>query len=239
MTQYVLVHGAWHGAWCWVRVLPLLRASGHTVHAVTLTGVGERAHLLSTDIRLRTHIQDVLSLIACEELDDVVVVGHSYGGMVITGVADTLLQRQPAVLRHLVYIDVVTPHSGEGWCSQHAPEIVRARIQSATESGGFAIPPPDAGIFGLQGADRDWVNRRQTPQPLGVYQDPLSFDAGRIARVPRTFIDCTTPALATVAVMRQRVRQEPGWRVVEIATGHDAMVSAPQELAQALLACGA
>ncbi len=238
MTQFVLVHGAWHGAWCWARVLPLLRAAGHTVHAVTLTGVGERAHLLSGDIRLRTHIQDVLNLIVCEELDDVVLVGHSYGGMVITGVADTLLQSQPAVLRHLVYVDAVTPHPGESWCSQHTPEIVSARIEAARNSGGIAIPPPDARVFGLHGADRDWVNRRQTPQPLGVYQDPLSFDASRIARVPRTFIDCTTPPLATIAVMRQRVRQEPGWRVVELATGHDAMVSAPQKLAQALRACG-
>ena len=239
MPSFVLVHGAWHGGWCWARVLPILRAAGHGAHAVTLTGVGERAHLLSSSIRLRTHILDVLGLIDCEELDDVVLVGHSYGGMVITGVAEELLQRQRTLLRHLVYVDAVTPHPGESWSSQHAPEVVRTRIEGATQSGGIAIPPPDAGIFGLQGADREWVNRRQTPQPFGVYQDPLPFDAGRLATLPRTFIDCTTPALATIAIMRRRVRQEPGWHVVELATGHDAMVTAPQELAQALLACAA
>jgi hypothetical protein len=107
------------------------------------------------------------------------------------------------------------------------------------KNGGVALPPPDAGVFGLEGADRDWVNRRQTPQPFGVYRDPLVFDADRIARVPRTFIDCNAPALATIAVMRERVRQEPGWHVVELATGHDPMVSQPQALSQALLALNA
>jgi hypothetical protein len=91
-------------------------------------------------------------------------------------------------------------------------------------------------VFGLDGEDRDWVNRRQTPQPLRVYQQPLDFDGARLASVPRSFIDCTAPALPTIAISRQRVRTEPGWRVLEIATGHDPMVSAPQALAEALLA---
>lgn len=236
--QFVLVHGAWHGGWCWSRVLPLLRAAGHVAHAVTLTGVGERAHLLTPDIGLHTHVQDVLNLIACEELCDIVLVGHSYAGMVITGVADTLLQRQPAPIRHLVYLDAVTPHPGESWCSQHAPETVAARVKAAQALGGV-IPVPDARLFGLEGGDRDWVNRRMTPQPLGVYQDPLHFDAKRVARVKRTFIDCTNPPLPTIAAMRRRVRQEPGWRVLELPTGHDPMVNAPTELSQILLDCAA
>jgi len=90
-------------------------------------------------------------------------------------------------------------------------------------------------VFGLSGADRDWVNRRQTPQPLAVYQDPLAFDATRIASLPRTFIDCTAPALPTIAVMRQRVRSEPGWEVRELATGHDPMVSEPEALSNLLI----
>src|SRR5947209_5724227 len=105
MATFVLVHGSWHGAWCWKRVLPLLRGAGHDVHAVTLTGVGERAHLLSADIRLDTHITDVVNLIDCEELADVILVGHSYGGIVITGVADRLQRRSPGLLQQLVYID--------------------------------------------------------------------------------------------------------------------------------------
>lgn len=239
MSQFVLVPGAWHGAWCWHRVLPLLRAAGHDAYAVTLTGVGDRAHLLSAAIRLRTHIQDVLSVIVCEELDKVILVGHSYAGMVITGVADTLMQRQPSLIRHLVYVDAVTPLPGESWSSQHAPETVSGRIKAAMESGGVFIPAPDANVFGLEGADRDWVNRRQTPHPFGVYRDPLSFDAERIAKLPRTFVDCTSPALPTIAAMRQRVRQEPGWQVVELATGHDPMITMPHELSRVLLSCQA
>lgn len=237
MSALVLIHGAWHGAWCWRRVLPGLRDAGHSAHAVTLTGVGERAHLLRPDLRLRDHIADVLGLIEAEELDDdLVLVGHSYGGLVMTGVADALLARglKP---RHLVYVDAVTPHPGESWSSQHAPDTVRARLEAAAQRPDGAMPPPDAAVFGLDGADRDWVNRRQTPQPAGVYQDRLDFDAARIAALPRTFIDCTAPALPTIAVMRERVRREPGWQVVELATGHDPMISAPEALVALLLDC--
>ena len=237
LPAVVLVHGAWHGAWCWQRVLPLLQAQGLAAHAVTLTGVGERAHLLSGQIRLSTHIADVLGLIDSLELPRVLLVGHSYGGLVITGVADALIKRsQPgAALHGLVYVDAVTPHPGESWSSQHTAETVAARLKLAAEQGaGVAIPPPDAAAFGLTGADRDWVNRRQTPQPLGVYQDTLHFDAHTVASVPRTFIDCTEPALPTIAVMRQRARTEPGWTVHELATGHDPMVSAPVDLTRLL-----
>jgi pimeloyl-ACP methyl ester carboxylesterase len=235
VRSYVLVHGAWLGAWCWARVLPALRGAGHLAHAVTLTGVGERAHLMSGDIRLRTHVRDVLSLIASEELGEVVLVGHSYGGMVITGVADALLKQGSAVLRHLVYVDAIVPKPGESWSSTQPPEMVAARLKAAKEAGGVAIPPPDAGVFGLKGEDAAWVNRRQTPQPLGVYQDPLAFDAARVAKLPRTFIDCVSPALPPIAESRKRVRAEPGWQVVELATGHEPMVSMPGELAKVLL----
>lgn len=237
MTAFVLVHGAWHGGWCWRRVLPSLRAAGHAAYAVTLTGCGERAHLLGPGIRLQTHVDDVQGVIANEELADVVLVGHSYAGIVITGVADRLLRVAPQVRLGLVYLDAVTPHPGESWSSQHPPETVAARVQAAEAAGGHSLPPPDASVFGLAGADREWVNRRMTPQPFGVYRDPLDFSAARLAAVPRTFIDCTQPALPTIAVMRERVRRETGWRVVELATGHDPMVSAPDELAGVLLSC--
>jgi len=236
MTAFVLVHGAWHGGWCWRRVLPVLRAAGHAAHAVTLTGCGERAHLIAPGIRLKTHVDDVLAVIACEELTDAVLVGHSYAGIVITGAADRLLRDAPGTLAGLVYLDAVTPHAGESWSSQHPPETVAARVEAARAAGGV-LPPPDAQVFGLAGADRDWVNRRMTAQPFGVYQDPLDFSPERVAAVPRTFIDCTRPALPTIAVMRERVRREPGWRVVELATGHDPMVSAPEALADVLLSC--
>lgn len=236
---FVLVHGAWHGAWCWQRVLPLLRRAGAVAHAVTLTGVGERVHLMGPHIGLHTHVQDVIGLIEAEELQRVVLVGHSYGGMVITGVADQLQRNQPGRLQQLVYLDAVTPHPGESWSSQHTPETRQARLDAAAASGGISFAPPDASVFGLDGADRDWVNRRQTPQPLAVYLQPLDFDAQRVAALPRSFIDCTAPALPTIAEFRRRVRREQGWQVREMATGHDPMVSHPQALADGLLALAA
>lgn len=234
-TSIVLVHGAWHGAWCWRRVLPLLRAAGAEAHAVTLTGLGERAHLMSPAIDLHTHVQDVMGLIEAEELARVVLVGHSYAGMVVTGVADRLLREKPGVLAHLVYLDAALPYPGDSWSSHHSEETKAARVAAAQPSGGLHFPPPDARLFGLDGADRDWVNRRQTPQPFKLYQQPLPFDGEAWAGVPRTFIDCTSPALATIAPSRERVRREPGWKLIEMATGHDPMVSEPAALAEHLL----
>jgi len=180
----------------------------------------------------------VINLITSEELDNVVLVGHSYAGMVITRVANTLMKQQRPVLQHLVYLDAIVPHPGESWSSQHTPEAVAARIKSAmADGGGVAIPPPDPKVFGLAGRDYEWVKRRMTPQPLGLYQETLHFDAVRVATLPRTFIDCTDPALAAIAAMRKRVREEAGWRVLELKAGHDAMISAPRQLTETLLTC--
>ena len=228
MADFVLVHGAWHGAWCWQKVVPPLWAAGHRVYAVTLTGVGERAHLLSKTVTLDTHIADVVAVIETEELLDPILVGHSYGGVVITGVANRLAAR----LRHLVYLDGVVLHPGESWSSAHPAEVQAARRQAIAEHG--VLPAPDPALFGLSGADRAWVARRQTPHPGSVYDSPLNFDPQRLQGLPRTFIDCTSPALATIATARERVRHEPGWNVCEIATGHDAMISAPQALLEIL-----
>ncbi|HMC15921.1 MAG TPA: alpha/beta hydrolase family protein [Albitalea sp.] len=230
MSDFVLVAGAWHGAWCWQRVLPALWAAGHRAFAVTLSGVGERAHELHPGITLATHIADVAAVIAAEELRGAVLVGHSYAGMVITGVADRVDSDR---LSRLVYLDAVVPEPGECWSSQHGDETRAARRNAIAEHG--VIPAPDPSIFGLGGADHAWVQRRMTSHPGGVYDAPLLFDRERVKRWPRSFVDCTAPALATIAVMRERVRAEPGWQVTEIATGHDLMVSAPQALLAALL----
>jgi pimeloyl-ACP methyl ester carboxylesterase len=231
VADYVLVHGAWHGAWCWRRIVPPLWAAGHRAFAVTLTGLGERAHLMSNAITLDTHIADVTNLIEAEELQHAILVGHSYGGVVITGVANRFTAR----LRHLVYLDAVVPRPGESWSSTHAPDVQAARRAAIVANGG-TLPAPDPAVFGLAGADRDWVARRQTPQPGGVYDEVLNFDAATVQTLPRSFIDCSAPPLATIATARARVRSEPGWNVVDIATGHDAMISAPQPLLAALLA---
>ncbi|WP_372657022.1 alpha/beta fold hydrolase, partial [Hydrogenophaga sp.] len=160
---------------------------------------------------------------------------HSYGGMVITGVAGRLQVERPGLLAHMVYLDAAVPRPGESWSSHHSDETRQTRQNASLPSGGLSFPPPDASLFGLEGADRDWVNRRQTPQPFRLYQQPLDFDAAHLAALPRSFIDCNQPALATIAPMRQRVRSEPGWQVLEMATGHDPMVSEPLALADLLL----
>lgn len=227
--DFVLVHGAWQGAWCWRRVLPGLWRAGHRAFAVTLTGVGERAHLLSPSIRLQTHVDDVVAVIEAEELNGFVLAGHSYGGMVITGVADRLADR----VGHLVYVDAVVPAQGESWSSGHPEPTREARRAQIARTG--TIPPADPSAFGLTGDDAAWVQRRQTPQPGGVYDDPLQFDEARIARLPRTYLACTEPLLPTVATMHARVRSAPGWRVHTLATGHDPMISAPEATLQRLL----
>jgi pimeloyl-ACP methyl ester carboxylesterase len=243
MANFILVHGAWHGAWCWRHVVRTLGAQGHRAHAVTLTGLGERVHLMSPLITLETHISDVMNAIEAEEMEQVVLAVHSYAGMLGTAVAD----RMPGRLRHLVYVDAVVPRAGESWSSTHASATREARVAAAEASPDFSFPPPDPSMFGLQGEDYDWLKRRQTPHPGHTYQAPLQFDPQRVAAVPRTFIDCNRPPLATIDVIRQRVRDPKFWdgawqsggraRVVELPTGHDPMVSAHQELCRILADC--
>ena len=241
MADFLLVHGAWHGAWCWRDLVALLVRAGHRAHAVTLTGLGERSHLLRADIDLQTHVADVQNAIEAEELQQVVLVGHSYAGMLVTAVAD----RTPQRLSHLVYVDAVVPKPGESWSSTHSPATRQGRMAAALASALFAFPAPDPVVFGLDGERHAWVRRRQTPHPGHTYEAPLDFDVHRVASVPRTFVNCTAPALATIDAIRPRVVSAafwdgawlPGSRVVEMRTGHDPMVSAPEALAGLLLQC--
>ena len=241
MANFVLVHGAWHGAWCWRHVTEALIRAGHRAHAVTLTGLGDRAHLMNASITLETHIADVIGAIEAEEMTDVVLAVHSYAGMLGTAVADRLRQR----LSHLVYVDAVVPKPGESWSSTHASATRESRLAAAATSPDHSFPPPDPSVFGLHGADHDWVQRRQTPHPGHTYLAPLDFDPRRVAQVPRTFINCSRPPLATIDVIRTRVCDPRFWdgawlpssRVLELLTGHDPMISAPQALTGLLLDC--
>ncbi|EHR69522.1 putative hydrolase or acyltransferase of alpha/beta superfamily [Burkholderiales bacterium JOSHI_001] len=230
----VLVHGAWGGAWIWKRVLAPLRAAGHEVHAVTLTGDGERAHLRHARIGLADHIRDVVAGVQAEELQHVLLVGHSYGGMVITGAADALLDTAPASVDALVYVDAMVPLPGEGWGHGHSPAL-QAERRAAAAKHDNALPPADPEGFGLTGADRDWLLRRQVPHPFGPYGEPLQFNGERWAALPRHFIDCHEPAYPTIEPSRQRVRSLPNWQLHRLATGHCPMVSAPAALAALLL----
>lgn len=245
MANFVLVHGAWHGGWCWRRVVHALSAAGHRAHAVTLTGVGDRAHLMSPAITLETHITDVSNAIEAEELDDIVLAVHSYAGMIGTAIAD----RMPGRLRHLLYVDAVVPKPGESWSSTQPVATREARLAAAQASPDYSLPPPDPSVYGLAGADHEWAKRRQTPHPGHTYPAPLDFDVKRVAAVPRTFVSCTQPALATIDAIRPRMADPQFWdgawqggggaRVVELKTGHDPMISTPQDLTRILLECAA
>jgi pimeloyl-ACP methyl ester carboxylesterase len=243
MANFVLVHGAWHGAWCWRRVTQALQLEGHRTHAVTLTGLGERAHLLAPSITLETHIEDVRQVLEAEELSEVVLVVHSYAGMIGSALADRMGHR----LQHLVYVDAVVPKPGESWSSTQSSATQQQRMAAAEASENFSFPAPDPAVFGLLEADHDWVQRRQTPHPGHTYRMPLDFDVQRVAAVRRTFISCSQPALATIAPSRLRVNDPAFWggawckggRVLDLPTGHDPMVSAPAALTRMLLDCAA
>lgn len=233
MARFVLVHGAFHGGWCWREVTARLRAAGHEVFAPTLTGLGARAHLASPAIALSTHVEDVARLILWEDLQDVVLVGHSYGGMVITGVADRLADRLAA----LVYLDALVPRDGESALDLQPPERRAAILEEVAANGGWLWPPRTAAFYGVRDPQTQaWVDGRCTPQPFGTLFERLRLAGEPGAGVARRlYVLCTDPPLAYMRRFYERAAATPGWRAIELATGHDAMVTAPEALGRILL----
>jgi pimeloyl-ACP methyl ester carboxylesterase len=185
MSTFVLVHGAWHGAWCWNRVRRALQAQGHEVFTPTLTGLAERSHLLSRDVDLATHIDDVANVLQWEDLSDVVLCGHSYGGCVISGVAD----HAPERLSALVYLDAFVLQDGQSLFDVLPPEAREGQLQRTREVGeGWRIPPIPAEVFNVNAADRAWVDSRCTPQPLATFQQPLRLTGGQPAVESTSYI---------------------------------------------------
>ncbi len=226
---YVLVHGAWHGGWCWRRVADRLRAAGHRVFTPTLTGLAERAHLMRPDLSVDDFLLDVGGLIEAEELHDVILVGHSFGGRTVSLVAD----RMAGSLRYLVYLDAGLPVNGQSHLDGLPPAIRDARVAAAVPgtNGVLCLPPPPAAGLGVTDfADAAWVERRMTPQPFSTFTAPIRLANPLGNGLPVTYIRCTDPAYAPMAASAARAKATPGWTYVELATGHDAMVTAPAEL---------
>lgn len=226
MATFVLVHGAWHGGWCWRRVERRLRAAGHDVYVPTLTGLGDRGHLANKDVDLQTHISDVTNHIDSEELSDVVLVGHSYGGMVISGVAALLATR----LDHLIYLDGFVPLPDQSLLDLVSIELAddfRARANLVGD--GWLIPPPLPARLGITDAeDASWVSRRLLPQPFRTFEQPF---AGSIdSSLKRTYIYCSASHSKTFLQFATYAKGDPSWRVREIETGHDAMITEPEEV---------
>ena len=228
-STYVLVHGAWHGGWCWKKVVPALRAAGHEVYTPTLTGLGERAHLANPAIDLATHVADVVNLIEAEELDEVVLLGHSYGGMVVTGVAD----RAAARLRRVIYLDAFLPEDGKSLLDYLHPD--RRAIINQGQIGGFVDPLP-LEIFGVTAPeDVAWVRRHEMHQSYRTFAQPIHFTGNGGAGLPRTFVHCTHPPTGSFDQFAARVRDDPEWKFHELKTGHDCMITDPKGVIRILL----
>lgn len=231
----VLVHGGWRGGWSWRRVADRLQAAGHPVYAPSLTGLGDRSHLATPDIGLSTHVQDVVNLIEWEDLQDVVICGHSYGGMVITGAIERLAPK----IRAAVYLDAFLPSCGASlW--DHLPDPIRERFLAAAETaGGDFVPPPPAASFLVNEADRAWVDARCTPQPIKTFYEPVGAVAAREAIATKVYVSATTYASPAFAPFVAALREDPTWSIVEIAAGHDLEIDEPDKVTAILLAAAA
>jgi pimeloyl-ACP methyl ester carboxylesterase len=242
MATFMLIHGMYAGGWCWKHVTSLLRAAGHDVYTPTLTGTGERVHLAGPAVDLDTHITDVVNVLAFEELQDVILAGWSYGGVVITGVAD----RAPARLRHLVYLDADLPKHGQSDLDLEVAEVrTRREAQARAAGDGWQVPRPDPERMDRSLRDwipddetRRWFFAKLTDHPFKTLAQPLHLsNPAALDALGRTYILCTEGKsegdipLRTVAWLRH----EPGWRIRELASTHFAPISAPREVADLLL----
>ncbi|WP_326498447.1 alpha/beta hydrolase [Methylobacter sp. YRD-M1] len=239
LRTFVLVHGAWHGGWCWRRVADVLRAHGHRVFTPSLTGLGDRAHLFSRDISLQTHVEDILSVVETEELSDLALVGHSYGGLVISGVANTLRER----VSRYIYLDArfpsdMSPGASFSWSDFDTPETREARLKSIHEQGkGVAFPPSPPSAFAVtKPSDAAWLQRHLRPMPVQTYIGTFTFKNSGSDGLQRTYIAAIKPPYAALVPTHNRIRNDHTWSFTTIEAGHDAVVTAPDKLASLLMA---
>ncbi len=240
-ATYVLVHPAWHGGWCWKKVVPLLRAQGHDVQTPTLTGLGERSHLASPDIGLDTHIQDIVHVLKYEDLGRVILVGHSSSGAVITGVAD----RVPEQLAHVVYLDAFMPDDGQALMDLIPPDRRQGMEQRVQAEGrGWLLPslaPVPWDQFLREAwrmtdeADRRWMLARLCPTPFKIFNDPVRSAHLAARNLPRSFIRCPQWPNPMFDRYAEMARRTAGWHHYALAASHEPFVTHPQELTDLLL----
>ncbi|RDG33482.1 alpha/beta fold hydrolase [Streptomyces corynorhini] len=238
MSTYLLVHGAWHSGRAWERVVPLLESAGHRVLAPSLTGYGDKAHLLGPEVGLGTHIDDIVGLIVEQDLTEVVLVGHSYAGLVVSSVAD----RVPERIAHLVHLDAMVPRDGES--AADVLPVTQNLIDLALKSeSGWRVPPlpefpPPAGLFGVTDpADVAWLRTLLSDQPVRCLQERVHLDNRAADVIPRTHIHCTAGVPEGITRRPIDPIQPNGApaRIRELATGHDCMITMPAELTELLL----
>jgi pimeloyl-ACP methyl ester carboxylesterase len=224
VSTFVLIHGAWYGGWCWERVAQRITDAGHRVYTPTLSGLGDRAHLSSPEVGLRTHVDDVLEVLIENDLQDVVLVGHSYGGLVVREAAD----RRPEAVKELVLVDAWAGRDGDSLESL-APAFFTAWIDASTTDGRIATPP--ASTVGVTDPEQAaWIEARLTPQPRRTFAQPTRL-TGAVDGIPCRAIVCAPGGPMPFASFAK----DFGWPITEITSGHDVMTLAPDELADNLL----
>jgi len=232
MATYILVHGAYHGGWCWRDTALLLRQQGHDVFTPTLSGLGERSHLLLPSVNLSTHIEDIVNLMIWEDLKDVILVGHSYGGMVITGVADRAADR----ITDIIYLDAIVPKNGQSILDVQPAGRADWMRDRAKANGGLAGVPPDPELYGVTDPKaKAWVAAKCTPHPFASLSEKIRISGRPAERVRKhLYILCTNPALDYMRQFYEQALVTDGWDTMEMSTGHDAMVTEPKMLAEIL-----
>jgi pimeloyl-ACP methyl ester carboxylesterase len=224
----VLVHGAWHGGWCWRRVADRLTATGRYVVAPTLTGVGERSHLASDSISLSTHIEDVVNEIKWKDLERLVLVGHSYGGMVITGVAEQVRERIAAI----VYLDAFLPADGQSLLALAKRPTTPSSPASAPQP--QYVPPIPAATFRVNAKDAAWVDSKMTPHPAKCFSEPLRVSGAYASIAQKFYIRAMDYPSSAFDAALERCRADRTWKTIEMKCGHDVMIDQPSELAAIL-----
>lgn len=231
-TTFVLIHGAWGGGWNYQRVAEALRAKGHVVYAPSLTGCGERAHLLDGNINLSLHIQDVLNLFKYEGIERAVLAGHSYGGMVITGVADKIADKVSA----LVYLDAFLPSSGQSLWDINIPANTARYLGMAGDAGGMTIAPPPASFWNLNAADVPAYERLAGPHPLACMTERLKLSGAHTAVKKKFYVWATELGRPSpFKPFYEQCNGDPDWETYALPCGHDVMMDLPEETTRILL----
>ena len=227
---FVLVHGSSAGGWCYRRVADLLEMAGHKVYAPTLTGLGERSHLMSGLITLDTHIADIVNVIRWEDLQDFILVGHSYGGWIISGVAE----RMEGKISSIVFLDAFMPENGQRVLDTNSARS-SAEIEQAIERAEVSRPAPPASVWKVNEKDQPWVNEKFTAQPIGVAFTPIRLTGAR-DRVPRkTYVRAKGYDNPNFEKYYAKVKSDPSWRTYEMPCGHEVMIDMPERTAEILL----
>ena len=230
-SVFVLVHGGWHGGWCWQAVAKFLRQEGHEVFTPTLSGLGERSHLLTGATDVSLHVADICNVLTWEDLDNVILVGHSYGGMVISGVAEKMPDRISAI----VFLDAFVPADREAMIDKIPVQIGEA-LRDLLAQGGVSVASPSSERFGVSGDLKAWVDSKLTPQPLATFFEKVEYSGGRDRITKKVFIRLADYQNAVLDIKYAEAKAREDWLTLELAAGHDVMITNPRLLARSLLA---